>query len=49
MAVRDPYAPRFLGIAGPMTSDQDKASLKQAVFLLRYRAKLALLVPPEVA
>lgn len=32
-----------------MTSDQEKASLKQAVFLLRYRAKLAMLVPPEVA
>ena len=31
---------RFLGIAGPAVSDQDKAVLKQAVFLLRCRARL---------
>lgn len=49
MTVRDPHAARFLGIAGPMTSDEDKASLKQAVFLLRYRARLATLVPAESA
>jgi hypothetical protein len=42
----DEQAARFLGIAGPMASDAEKASLKQAVFLMRYRARLALLVPP---
>ena len=30
----------FLGIAGPALSDHDRAVLKQAVFLLRYRARL---------
>ena len=49
MTARDPHAARFLGIAGPMTSDQEKASLKQAVFLLRYRARLATLLPAETA
>jgi hypothetical protein len=42
-----PDPTRFLGIAGPTATDQDKASVKQAVFLLRYRARLALLVPAE--
>jgi hypothetical protein len=32
---------RFLGIAGPTSSEQERASLKQVVFLLRYRARMA--------
>lgn len=35
-----------LGIAGPQPTDQEKASLRQAMFLLRYRARLAAIVPP---
>lgn len=37
-APRDPN--RFLGVAGPTISDQEKASIKQAVFLLRYRFRI---------
>lgn len=35
---RDPD--RFLGVAGPTMNDQEKASIKQAVFLIRYRLRL---------
>lgn len=40
---------RFLGVAGPTMTDQEKASIKQAVFLLRYRLRLqdALAVPAD--
>lgn len=36
----DAAAGPFLGIAGPTASEQERASLKQAVFLLRYRARI---------
>lgn len=49
MAIKDPHASRFLGIAGPSSTEQEKASLKQAVFLLRYRARLALSMDPQDA
>lgn len=35
---RDPN--RFLGVAGPTMTEQEKASIKQAVFLMRYRIRL---------
>lgn len=47
MSARTPHGDRFLGIAGPMASEQEKASLKQAVFLIRYRARLAIVAAPE--
>jgi len=31
---------RFLGVAGPTPSDQEKACIQQAVFLLRYRLRI---------
>ena len=34
------HSERFLGVAGPSNTDADKANIKQAVFLLRYRLRI---------
>jgi hypothetical protein len=39
--------PRFLGVAGPAGSDSEKACIKQALFLLRYRLRIRDLAPTE--
>ncbi|HLE46839.1 MAG TPA: hypothetical protein VI818_00965 [Candidatus Thermoplasmatota archaeon] len=31
---------RFLGVAGPTPTEQEKAGIQQAVFLLRYRLRI---------
>lgn len=38
---------RFLGVAGPTTTDAEKACIKQAVFLLRYRLRLQDALGPQ--
>lgn len=41
--------PRFLGVAGPTGSDAEKASVKQALFLFRYRLRILDAVGPYTA
>jgi hypothetical protein len=38
---------RFLGVAGPTGSDAEKATVKQALFLLRYRLRVMDAVGPH--
>lgn len=46
MAVVPPRAPPMIGVAGRCSNDEEKAYVKQAVFLLRYRMRI---VPTDVA
>ncbi|MBI2076894.1 MAG: hypothetical protein HYT80_00785 [Euryarchaeota archaeon] len=40
---------RFLGVAGPTPTEQEKAGIQQAVFLLRYRLRILDAVGPIAA